>query len=58
MKIKQPKVTVCPGASYEEYRPDTSMRAAIERAKRDQPALCSLASKVPDISVAHLRSAK
>lgn len=58
MKTKQPKFTVCPSASYDEYKPDTAMRAAMERAKRDQPALCSLASKVPDISVAHQRSTK
>lgn len=39
--------TVGPAAVYQEYVPDRAMQAAMQRAKRDQPGLISLASQVP-----------
>lgn len=48
MKKKEPKVTICPsGFDRAEYIPDLATRLAIERASKEQPALISLASKVP-----------
>ena len=42
--------TVGPAAEYVEYQPmkDPAMRQAIERSRRAQPSLISLASNVPD----------
>ena len=41
--------TVGPAATYAEYNPraDRRMAAAIDRARRDQPELVTLASAVP-----------
>lgn len=49
-------IVVGPSAAYTEYTPDRAMRQAIERAKRDQPPMLALASKVPDTSVSRLRT--
>lgn len=51
-KAPEPVVSVGPGAAYTEYVPDRAMRQAMERARRDQPSLVTLQSKVPaDYSV-------
>lgn len=55
-KTPEAPVFVGPSAAYTEYIPDRAMRQAIERAKRDQPPMLALASKVPDTSVSRLRT--
>lgn len=55
-KQAEPVVTTGPAAAYQEYVPDRAMRAAMERARRDQPSLVSLSSKVLDVPVYQIRS--
>lgn len=43
------KTTIGPAPAYREYRPDLATRLAQEKAAKDQPAMISLASKVPDM---------
>ena len=48
-KKTAPKLTTCPSAAYQEYKPDLATRLAIERARREQPPLLTLASAVPSL---------
>jgi len=48
-KKTAPKLTTCPSAAYQEYKPDLATRQAIEKAKREQPPLLTLASNVPSL---------
>ena len=46
-KKTTPKLTTCPSAAYQEYKPDLATRLAVERARREQPALLTLTSQIP-----------
>jgi len=48
-KKTAPKLTTCPSAAYQEYKPDLATRLAVERARREQPPLLTLASSVPSL---------
>ena len=47
IKKTAPKLTTCPSAAYQEYKPDLATRQAIERARREQPPLLTLTSELP-----------
>lgn len=46
-RTKSPRLTIGPSATYTEYNPnrDPRMRQAMERARRDQPALIPLVAQ-------------
>lgn len=46
-KSQQPKITICPSPSRQDYKPDLAMRLAQEKAARDQPPMISVASTIP-----------
>lgn len=46
--MNEAKTSTGPAPAYAEYKPDLATRLAQEKARRDQPALFSLASKVPE----------
>jgi len=48
-KKTAPKLTTYPSAAYQEYKPDLATRQAIEKSKRVQPPLLTLASNVPSL---------
>ena len=45
--MSKPKITTIPSPAYSEYKPDRATQLAVERARRDQPALVGLSSNVP-----------
>jgi len=48
-KKTAPKLTTYPSAAYQEYKPDLATRMAVEKSKRVQPPLLTLASNVPSL---------
>jgi len=48
-KKNEPKLTICPSPARQDYKPDLATRLAIEKAKREQPPLLTLASNVPSL---------